>query len=251
MSDFKDKNINEYIGQIDKLLPYSSEIKDEKLSELRADIKTALEGSNSQDINVVFGDYHEVAKNFAKGQDWGTERASWGIRLLAWIIDMTIVISTTFLLFFGGLFIILTTFFTTEERNQIINDLLTGKAVNLGDVKLIEGLVPVEGILLLIFGFILIFAIIGFFIAYFIAQEGLYSTTIGKKLFKLTVVDKSGIKLTWQQAILRNVTKIAGQFFPFDILIGIFMERQDPQNIQKQRGMDILAGTIVVKQIRN
>ncbi|MHA1990873.1 MAG: RDD family protein [Candidatus Hodarchaeales archaeon] len=251
MSDTTNKNINEYIKQIDRLLPYSSEIKEEKLSELRTDIKTALEGSDNDDINVVFGDYREVAKNFSKGQDWGTESAGWGIRLAAWIIDVTIFLGAVLLLFLGGLFIILTAFFTPEERNQIIGDLFSGKVINLGDVKLIEGILPVELWLLFISGFTLISIIVAFAITYFFVQEGLYSTTIGKKLFKLIAVDKSGIKLTWQQAILRNLTKIAGQFFPFDILIGILMEKQEPEKLLRQRAMDVLAGTTVVKQTKN
>ena len=209
-----------------------------------------MEGSNDKDISVVFGDYIEVAKNFSKGQNWDTERAGWGIRFLAWIIDLLIYISTTILLFFSGALVILNLFFSMEEKNQIIDELLAGKTVNLGEIKQIEGFLSIEGIIILISGFILISTVIVYTFAYFIILEGLYSATIGKKLFNLKVVDKSGIKITWQQAILRNLTKpsISSQFFLFDVLIGVFLERQDPLKVEKQRGMDVLAGTLVVKQ---
>ncbi len=81
-------------------------------------------------------------------------------------------------------------------------------------------------------------------------QEGLFSTTQGKKLFNLTVVDESGIKVKWSQVIIRNITKLgfSSQFLVFDLILGLILEKQYPEKTQKQRGMDRLAETVVMKQ---
>ena len=91
--------------------------------------------------------------------------------------------------------------------------------------------------------------LLSFSFGYLIVFEGKYSGTVGKRLLKLYIVDVSGIKITWQQAILRNLTKpgISSGFFIIEILIGIYLEKQYPKKALKQRGSDVLAETMVVK----
>jgi uncharacterized RDD family membrane protein YckC len=76
--------------------------------------------------------------------------------------------------------------------------------------------------------------------------EGLYSTTIGKRLLGLVVVDNSGIKITWKQSFLRNISKLNPLWVPLLILelIGGIYIRKTPH----QRAFDIVAETKVVKR---
>jgi len=65
----------------------------------------------------------------------------------------------------------------------------------------------------------------------------------------LIVVDESGIRITWQQAIIRNLTKtfISTEFLILDVILGIGLEKQDPQKAKKQRSLDVLAETMVIQ----
>jgi uncharacterized RDD family membrane protein YckC len=83
---------------------------------------------------------------------------------------------------------------------------------------------------------------------YFVVSEKLWATTIGKWIFKLRTVDVSGIKPTWKQVIIRNFTKFQGEFLPFDIIIGMLMEKEKGTPGRYQRATDILVDTMVVRK---
>ena len=89
--------------------------------------------------------------------------------------------------------------------------------------------------------------LISFMLIYFIVSEQSASTTLGKRLLNLKVVDESGIKITWTQSFIRNVTKVPflTTFLGFDVLFGIISEKTRGR---KQRSLDFVAGTIVIKQ---
>ncbi len=82
---------------------------------------------------------------------------------------------------------------------------------------------------------------------YFMVLEKIWSTTIGKWVFRLRTVDISGIKPSWKQVLIRNFTKFQGEFLPFDIIIGMMMEKEKGTPGKYQRATDILADTMVVK----
>ena len=88
--------------------------------------------------------------------------------------------------------------------------------------------------------------IFGFILVYFIILEQSYSGTLGKRLLKLKVVDESGIRITWNQSILRNLSKLpfVSFFLLFDLFIGIFSEKTRGRN---QRMLDFVAGTKVIQ----
>jgi len=51
-----------------------------------------------------------------------------------------------------------------------------------------------------------------------------------------------------RQAIIRNLSKIVlGEFLILDTVLGMILERQTPERTHYQRGLDILAETIVIK----
>lgn len=214
--------IDSYIKEISNLIPYSENLKKPVLEELRRDVQDAL-GSDKRPPSVVFGSVHEVAKNLSVAQDWGAKPAKWGLRTLAFLIDNILI---------SGLFFIV------------------------GIISLILADFPIENIrfyryLDIPFNFFFFFfigiPILIFILGYFIFFEKIYATTLGKRLLGLMVVDETGISISWTQAVLRNFTKVPfiGGFLPFDVIIGIFSEKTRDK---KQRVLDFVAGTIVIKR---
>ncbi|MHA2306966.1 MAG: RDD family protein [Candidatus Hodarchaeales archaeon] len=211
--------IDGYIKEVSALLPYPDNKKAPVLEELRRDVQDAM-GEEKRPPSVVFGSPLEVAKNLSVAQDWGTKPAGWGIRTIALFIDFTALMVV--IVFFGFI-------------NLILSDF------QVEDIKLYEMHFPFE------FMFVGI-PIIGFILGYFIFFEKSYSSTLGKKLLGLTVVDESGIKITWIQSFIRNFTKVPflTSFLPFDFLLGVLSEKTKGR---KLRVLDFVAGTKVVQKI--
>ncbi len=211
--------IDGYIKEINALLPYSDDKKAPVLEELRRDVQDAM-GDEKRPPSVVFGSPLEVAKNLSVAQDWGTKPAGWGIRTIAFFIDFTVLIAV--FVVFGFIRLIFLDF-------------------QVEDIKFYEMHFPFE------FLFISI-PIIGFILGYFIFFEKTYSSTLGKKLLGLSVVDESGIKITWIQSFIRNFTKVPflGSFLPFDFLLGVLSEKTKGR---KLRVLDFVAGTKVIQKI--
>ena len=219
MADHKiTDSIDGYIKEISDLLPYPNVQKTPVLEELRKDVIDAMEG-DKRPPSVVFGSPTEVAKNISFAQDWGYKNASWPIRFAAFIIDIVI--------YFGvfGIFAVIR-FLTLESE-------MTYWYFWHKDFT---------------FGFLFVFIpVIVFLLGYFIIMEKSYSTTLGKRLLGLTVVDESGIRITWTQSLIRNFTKVPvlTSFLPFDFLFGILSEKTQGR---KQRVLDFVAGTNVIQR---
>jgi len=83
-------------------------------------------------------------------------------------------------------------------------------------------------------------AILGLSLTYFPLLEARFGKTLGKHIMRIRVVDESGRPLQLRQAIIRRLS------FYFDLLAVdvIFIPFTD----RKQRGLDILAKTIVVRE---
>ncbi|MFX1548544.1 MAG: RDD family protein [Promethearchaeota archaeon] len=241
---------DQYLEQLDWLLPYPKIKKEGILEEFRIDAEFAMKDSNNDDPHSVFGSPHDVAKNLNQGYDWGTQRASWKIRTLAFIID--VIIQVTFLIFYfsAGIILILSIFFPFgdvlhwfDSHDWFRTEWAKTEWVTTAfgtELPLTQGIILVI-LLLCFFG-----SVLSFIIGYEIVLERVFSRTIGKKLLGLMVVDTSGIRITWTQAIIRNLSKIF-DLLPFDVVLGMILEKQNPNKTQKQKGLDILAETIVVK----
>ena len=210
--------IDRYITEVREFLPYPNEVVKPILNELRKDVQDAM-GSDKRPPSVVFGSPKEVALNLSLAQDWGMTKASWKRRTIAFIIDF-LILSPILLIFF----VLPLVYFFPEPLETV------DKRLMFAFVELVLG-IPTLILMLLYFTFL----------------EKTFGLTIGKKLLGLLVIDESGIRITWSQAILRNLTKtpITGQFLVFDVIIGIFSEKT---KIQKQRVFDLVSGTIVIKQ---
>ena len=210
--------IDGYIREVSALLPYPEALKTPALKELKKDVQDAM-GTEKRPPSVVFGSPIDVAKNLSIAQNWGTKSASWGKRFIAFIIDMT------------SMFVVFTLFF-------IFQYILIG--FHLEDIQWYEMRIP--------FGFLFAgIPMVIFILCYFIIAEKTFSTTLGKKILGLVVVDESGINISWAQSLIRNTTKVPflTSFLPFDFLFGIVSEKTRGR---KQRVLDFVAGTKVIHQ---
>ena len=208
--------IDGYIREVSALLPYPEALKTPVLKELKRDVQDAM-GTERRPPSVVFGSPVDVAKNLSIAQNWGTKSASWSTRFIAFIIDMTLI------------FVVFTLFFIFQ---LILVDF------HIDEIRWYAMRIP--------FGFLFAgIPMVIFILCYFIIAEKTFSTTLGKKLLGLIVVDESGINITWAQSLIRNSTKVPflTSFLPFDFLFGILSEKTRGR---KQRVLDFVAGTKVV-----
>jgi uncharacterized RDD family membrane protein YckC len=83
-------------------------------------------------------------------------------------------------------------------------------------------------------------SLVGFGLIYFPLLESRFGRTLGKHLMRIRVVDESGRPIRLGQAIIRRLS----YYFDLLVLDAIFI----PFTERKQRGLDILAKTIVVKE---
>ena len=79
-------------------------------------------------------------------------------------------------------------------------------------------------------------------VLYFIFMEVSSGATIGKKLLGLQVQMLDGSKITFDKALIRNISKIYGLFLLLDWLIGVATPGPDPH----QKYTDRIAGTTVI-----
>ncbi|MFX0181759.1 MAG: RDD family protein [Candidatus Hodarchaeota archaeon] len=237
----KTKELNQidlYIKEVSRLLPYPKSKKKEALDELRIDVQAAMKDSEGESPYTVFGSPLDVAKNVSQGHDWHSKRARWLTRLFAWIIDLIIEGSLIILSLGIGFLIIIITVMPYDDLLQEFSNWESGTITFSAQVLLL--------IVFITFLFIVALIII---IGYNAVLEYYFGATVGKKLFNLAVVDHTGIKITWKQAIIRNLSKIllSEELLPFDVVLGMILERLDPEKTRNQRGLDILAETIVIK----
>jgi uncharacterized RDD family membrane protein YckC len=210
--------IDGYIKEISDLLPYPNSQKTPVLEELRKDVLDAMK-SEKRPPSVVFGAPKEVAKNISFARDWGYKNASWQLRFLAFIIDIFITMGVV------AIFALI---------RLLTSDTDTYWYFWHKDFS---------------FGFLfIVIPVVAFLFSYFVIMEKSYSTTLGKRLLGLTVVDESGIRITWTQSVIRNFTKvpILTSFLPFDFLLGILSEKTQGR---KQRVLDFVAGTNVIQKL--
>ncbi|MFX0123461.1 MAG: RDD family protein [Candidatus Hodarchaeota archaeon] len=221
-------NLSEYIREVSKLLPYSRSEKQPVLDDLQDDIQEALNSDPTIDILNTYGSPREVAKNISKSHDWKTKPAGWLIRTLAYFLDFVLLIIFAISSMIIGFAVVL---------NWLTN------IINTERVELIE--------FIFLFSVLIIIVMLPIIImfSYFIILERLWATTIGKWIFGLRTVDITGIKPSWKQVLIRNFTKFQGEFLPFDIIIGMMMEKEKGTPGKYQRATDILADTMVVKKL--
>ncbi len=221
--DEENEYVNRYLRSIDHLLPYPDVLKRDALGELRQDVLEAWEDLTTQHSDpeeryqallALFGFPEEAARNLCQANEWHRHRAGFTHRMISYLIDGILS------LFMSVIPLIPVYMFrATEEPHDAPTFVL-------------------RLVILLTFGTLSSLAIIGYFIFF----EVKFTTTPGKRLLGLKVVSEAGIRITWQQGIIRNFTRIRGELLLLDVLIGKFIMKLD-----RQRAMDKLAETIVIK----
>ena len=234
----KNVKLTSYIEEIDSWLPYPKEKKKQLLENLREEVDEAIQDTGNSNPVIAYGDPYQIAKALSLSQDWGTKPAGWGIRTFAFMIDIILIVGCCLVYLIFGLIVIF-----RIDLNQALTISALGEAFDLLRSDLDLGAFLILAILLLFYalGAALIYS------TYFVILEKVYSATIGKKILGLLVVDKSGIRLTWKQVILRNFTKFPGvaEFLVFDIILG--MLKTESGQGEYQRATEILAEAIVVR----
>ena len=218
-------SIESYIQKINYWLPYPKTKKGKVLKRLKTEILEAIQDTGEKNPVLAFGDPYQVAKDISSGEDWEMERASYSDRFMTFIFDTIIQIIGTLVGTFIWIRTVLGPAYITGDlsRNQITIALVT----------LFFFLVP----------YVLLWSL-----GYFIFFEKVTSRTPGKTLLGLMVCDESGVRITWSQAIIRNLTKFNGIsiLLLFEVIIG------KQQKTDYQRPLDTVAKTIVIrKRFRN
>ncbi|MFW9992292.1 MAG: RDD family protein [Candidatus Odinarchaeota archaeon] len=219
--DEKTLSIESYVQEISYWLPYPEQRKRKILERLKVEIMEAVQDTGESDPVVAFGDPYQVAKDLSSGQDWDTERASYADRVIAYLVDV----------FIQAIGIMLGTIIWVMA--------VIGPYLFTGDQDLSRSQIP--AVLLTLF-FILIPYVLLWEWGYFILFEKVLSRTPGKALLGLTVCDESGVRLTWSQAIMRNLSKLQSSILLVEVIIGIAQENDF------QRPLDIVAKTIVIRK---
>jgi len=79
-------------------------------------------------------------------------------------------------------------------------------------------------------------------VIYFVIMEVYYGATVGKMALGLKVQTETGGKLTFQEALIRNISKVFWVFLLIDWVLGVAIPGKD----QSQKYTDRIAGTTVV-----
>jgi uncharacterized RDD family membrane protein YckC len=197
----------EFLEQVSYWLPPRVSKKDEWLQELGQDLRAAYKDFSPEipvnerwkGVFAEFGTPQKVAKDLISSQADSFIRVGFLRRALAYLIDIAFCFSLTLLiLVVGGLGLYL---------------------IGIPDVLTVQI-------------FLTLFLLIGLIIAtfgYFVILERNWGTTLGKRLRGIQVVSETGLRLTWQQAGIRNLSKFNLPLLPLHVLamllyvVGLFV----------------------------
>ncbi|MHA2253624.1 MAG: RDD family protein [Candidatus Kariarchaeaceae archaeon] len=212
-----------YLKEVGNYLPYGKQKNDELVQTIREDLQ---EQNIAENLHNLYGDPKEVAKNIATIHQESVYDAHWVPRLIAYIVDILLITGAAFIAMYLPFILMGEMDLADDIMNESFSDLEISMAL------LVVLLIYLTGSLL-------------FFVSYFFYMEKLLATTIGKQIFGLRVIDESGIKIGWKQSIVRNITKIQGEFLPFDILLGWLMKKE--QGGRFRRATEIASESRVVQ----
>ena len=216
MTDDKlEKELQAKINNVDKLLPYPKSLKKNLINNYVQDINEEINESNKIPSDLLINP-RKVAEQLAKSQEWPIKNASLTKRFLAFIIDLPFSLMIgliIWILFYQVLVLYDRNFFTTTRATPI--------ALTLFIIQ----------ISIWLYGFLF----------YPLLFEGLFSTTIGKMLVGIIVIDDNGLKITWTQALIRSITKLFPLLLLFETLVGFYQMQGN------KRIMDTVANTRVIE----
>lgn len=185
-------------------------------NDLRAHLEAAIQsGEPLQAVLARMGSPEEVAAAFM-GQVH-LEYSSFWRRLAAFAIDMALIILPLPVLAAIGV----AASNLIPPHPETATDYITGAVVIL--IMISSGLMAMSIIFL-----------------YFPILEGRFGQTLGKRLLGMRVLKENGLPIGYREAFLRRIS-FYFDIFPFDALFIPFTEKH-------QRGFDIIARTVVIKE---
>ncbi|MCY3412458.1 MAG: RDD family protein [Candidatus Heimdallarchaeota archaeon] len=212
----KHAELYRYLEQVSSYLPLSQSESKRILDELETEY---LEGAEQEKTpENYFGEAKLTAQNIMQGIHPNPIEASISIRAWAYLFDSAII-GAFLTVFFAVPFFVLdweTTF---------------------------DGPYDVLRIIYIIIIMIYSLTIFGLAFSLYFIPEKWYAQSLGKKVFGLYVLDATGIKISWKQAIIRNITKFTEGGLPLDVFLG-WLIKKEGQTLTK--ASDILAETKVV-----
>ncbi|MDX2013989.1 MAG: RDD family protein [Myxococcaceae bacterium] len=177
-------------------------------------------------------------------------------RFLAWLVDTFVTIALSIAIVFIPVFALylgaalgvggLVLYFVRRSRSPDEPQVLSVALIGVGVVLLLGGLAmdfvaPGIGAALVIFLYFLVDW------GYAIVLEAIWGgQTVGKRVFGLRVIQESGVRIGWVQALLRNLARPVDRLPAFYLVGGITALFTPSQ----QRLGDLLAGTVVVRERR-
>ena len=207
--------IDQYISQVAKKIPNHTNELLIPLKSLKQEITEAFNNERGQKPIDILGLPDDIAKNIVKSNNWIKNGDFIVFRIFAYLFDLIISLTCASILI------------TIIAR--YINSIIPNYFIELNTLDKLTVFLFVASIPL----YILVF--------YPIMLEGIYSRTIGKWIFGLWTIDESGIKISWNQAVIRSLTKIFPILLIID-LIYLFTSKSD-----RRRPLDKIAKTKVVK----
>ncbi len=211
------QNVSEqYVQKVMNLIHAPAAERARIQSDLEAHLQEGLEeGQDMVSLIERMGDPREVAAEFMAEIPF-TYAGFWR-RLAAFLIDMVLILVIATL--FSALFALISNYLVPPHPEALLEKYWGG--------------------FLIVIELILANAVIAMIMAYFPLLEARFGQTLGKRLLHLRVRAENGLPITTWQAVLRRLS-FYFQIFPIDAIFVFF-------NPKKQRGFDILARTIVVK----
>jgi uncharacterized RDD family membrane protein YckC len=206
-----DTYMQEVMGYIHAPLP--------ERQRFETDLRSHLEEAQVADealpaVLNQMGTPQEVAAEFMSQVH--LEHAGFGRRLTAFIVDMAIII-----LIAGTLAVCAIALSNLVPQNP-------------------SGLGYVTSTLIILAVFGCGLGAVGIILAYFPVLEGRFGQTPGKGLLKLRVLAENGLPIGYKEALLRRLS-FYFEILPLDALFIPFTEK-------RQRGFDIIARTIVIRE---
>ena len=213
--DDLEKQLQGKIKSINKLIPYPKGLKYKLLNNYYKDLQEEITETSKLPTDMQVGS-RNIAEKLVKSRNWPIKDASLKKRTFAYLIDIpfSLIFSLVAFYIFIGLFTLYDPKFFQTTRS-------TYPAVT----------IFIFSVSTLLYGMVF----------YFFLLEGLFSTTIGKILHGMIVINGNGLKITWTQAFILSLTKLFPLFLFFETLIGFY------GNNDSKRIMDGVADTRVIE----
>jgi uncharacterized RDD family membrane protein YckC len=207
--------VENYIHEVLRNIQAPADKKQRIEADLRSHFQAAVEaGEPLPDVMNRMGSPEEVAAAFM-GQE-AFSYGSFGCRLAAFMIDMLVIFAA------GGVLALIAV---------AMANLVPREPAGLGYVV-------GAFLILLVVGSAA--GAVGMILFYFPILEGRFGQTPGKLILRLRVLKENGLPIGYKEAFLRRLSYYF-EFLPVDALFILF-------NPRRQRAMDIVARTIVIKE---